>query len=110
MFTRKKDILALVDLIEAKENKLQEQIDYLECRLTDNRVNTEGRLEDIETSIGDLRSGYERLDKWDDHTREKFSVLARHFGVEIQHKIFNEQFEVIELNDDEATEITTNNQ
>jgi len=101
MFTRRKEILSLVDLIEAKEEKLQRQIDLIESRVCDNRVNAEANLEEVQSKhnrfVDKAKEGFEmigneieRLDsclethsKWDDETRQKFQALAEYLGVSI---------------------------
>jgi len=89
---RSKHILSLVDLIEAGVDKLQRQI------------------EEDRHKIRELEAFVNKLDQYDTDTREKFNVLAEHLGVDIRHRFEPQRFEVIELNDNEATEITTNNQ
>jgi hypothetical protein len=102
MFTRKKDILSLVDLIEATEKKLQRQIDSIESRVCDNRVNTGANLGEIQSKhngfVDKAKEGFEmigndieRLDnclethsKWDDQTRQKFQALAEYLGIIIE--------------------------
>ena len=116
MFTRRKDILSLVDLIESTEKKLQRQIDLIDSRVCDNRVNAEANLEEIQNKhnrfVDKVKEGFDLIgkeieglenclethSKWDDETRQKFQALAKYLGISIDQN--NSPYTITEIEEE----------
>ena len=116
MFGTNKNITAISEYVDESLSEIQDKHNALVDRtkdaflvLNEEIEELKSSVEDLRESVDDLKTKCKSLDDWDTETRAKFHALSKYLGVQILHRS-TEPFEVIELNDDEATEVTTNNQ